>query len=218
VRSFGDKTILDGDLDHRIHNCNGSGEHVRIHVRGVGQVDWSEMPQVVIHTPRAVSVQSNGAVQGAIGRSSSLELHDSGCSAWTVADVAGDAVIHESGAGAIRMGQSSRLDVQLSGAANIHATRVRQNLEARLSGAGGVHIDDLAGAMQAHVSGVGQIKVAGGRATSVRASVSGVGGVEFGGVADSLEASVSGMGNVQVRQVTGSVTKSVSGIGHVRVG
>ena len=218
VRTFGDKTIIDGDLEHRIHGCNGSGDHVRVRVRGVGEVNWSEMPQVVIHTPRDVSLQSNGAVQGAIGRSASLELHDSGCSAWTVADVAGAATIRESGAGSIRMGQSSRLDVHLSGAASIHATRVREDLDASLSGAGGVHVGDLSGAMQARVSGVGQIKVDGGKATSVRASVSGVGGVEFGGVADSLDASVSGMGNVQVRQVTGAVTKSVSGIGHVRIG
>ena len=218
IRTMGDKTIIDGNLDHRIHGCNGSGDHVRIRVRGVGEVNWSEMPQVVIHTPRAVSLQSDGAVQGAIGRSSSLDLHDSGCSAWTVADVAGEARIRESGAGSVRMGQSGRLDIQLSGAASIHATRVRENLDARLSGAGGVKIDSLAGAMQAHVSGVGEIRVADGRATDVRASVSGVGGVVFGGVANNLDASVSGMGNVKVRQVTGSVTKSVSGIGHVTIG
>ena len=77
---------------------------------------------------------------------------------------------------------------------------MRQDLDARLSGAGGVRVDDLAGAMEAHVSGVGQIKVAGGRATSVRASVSGVGGVQFDGVADNLDASISGIGDVQVER------------------
>ena len=217
VRTMGDRTIIDGGLDRRIRGCNGN-ERGKIRVRGVGNVSFDEMPHVVIHTPRAVEVRSDGAVKGVIGRSASLNLRDSGCSSWTVADVAGEAVIRESGAGSIRMGQSARLELQLSGAASIHATRVRENLDARLSGAGGVRIDDLAGAMQAHVSGVGTIKVTGGQASAVRASVSGVGGVEFGGTAASLDASVSGMGNVQVKQVTGSVTKSVSGIGSVRIG
>src|SRR5690349_15562965 len=50
VRSFGGKTIIDGDLHRRIRNCNGNGENVRIHVRDVGDVRWADMPQVVIHT------------------------------------------------------------------------------------------------------------------------------------------------------------------------
>jgi hypothetical protein len=59
------------------------------------------------------------------------------------------------------MGQSARLDVQLSGAANIHATRgAAKALTARLSGAGGVPSTSWAAHMDAHVSGVGQIKVA----------------------------------------------------------
>jgi hypothetical protein len=218
VRTFGDRTIIDGDLRRRIRGCNGSGQNAHVKVRGVGDVRWAQMPQVVIYTPRAVSVSTGGAVQGVIGRSASLDLHNSGCSAWTVADVAGDAKLHESGAGSVRMGASNRLRVQLSGASNVHATRVRQGLDARLSGAGGVRIDNLAGSLDAQVSGVGQIKVAGGRASLVRASVSGIGGVEFDGVADNLDASISGLGGVRVREVTGSVRKSVSGGGSVQVG
>ena len=218
VRTFGDQTIVDGDLHHRIRNCNGSGEHARIRVRDVGEVRYADMPQIVVHTPRAVVVSANGAVQGAVGRSGSLDLHDSGCSAWTVADVAGAARIQSSGAGSVRMGQSSRLDIQLSGAANIHATRVREALDARLSGAGNVRVDEVSGEMDARVSGVGSIQVANGRDTAVRASVSGVGGVEFGGVASSLQASVSGMGHIEIKQVNGPISKSVSGIGHVTIG
>ena len=48
-----------------------------------------------------------------------LELHDSGCSAWVVGDIAGDATVHESGAGSLRMGGVGRFDVRLSGAADI---------------------------------------------------------------------------------------------------
>jgi hypothetical protein len=81
-----------------------------------------------------------------------------------------------------------------------------------------VQLEQLDGALDAHVSGVGRVKVTGGHATNVRASVSGVGGVDFGGVAQNLDASISGFGSVRVNQVTGNVTKSVSGAGHVSVG
>ena len=96
------------------------------------------MPQVVIHTPKAVIVEANGAVYGAVGRSASLDLENSGCSAWTLADVAGDATLRESGAGSVRMGSAGRLQLRLSGAGSVHATQVRQGLDATLSGAGGV--------------------------------------------------------------------------------
>jgi hypothetical protein len=125
-------------------------------------------------------------VFGTVGRSASLDLHNSGCSQWTIADVAGDAALQDSGAGSVKMGAAGRLDLRLSGAGEIHATRVR-GLEASLSGVGSVSIDELAGPMEARVSGVGKIRVANGRAGAVRASVSGMGSVEFGGAADSLD-------------------------------
>lgn len=218
VTTVGDRTVIDGDLRHRVMNCNGMGEKSRVRVRGVGSVVWDEIPQVVIRTPRAVSVSASGAVSGVIGRSGSLDLHNSGCSNWTIADVADGAVLHESGAGSVRMGASERLDVHLSGASHIHATRVRKRMDIQLSGAGGVNVDEVNGAMDARVSGVGHVKVAEGRATYMRASVSGLGGVEFGGVVETLDASISGLGGVRVNEVSGRVTKTVTGGGSVRIG
>jgi hypothetical protein len=219
VNTTAGHTVIDGDLDRKIRDCNGMNDKPRLKVRGVGRVAYEDMPQVVIYTPRAVDLTAGGAVQGAIGRSASLKLRNSGCAAWTIADVAGEAHIHQSGAGAVRMGASEKLDIRLSGAAHIHATRVRQGgLEAQLSGAGGVRVDEVRGPVEARVSGVGQIEVDSGRASMVRASVSGIGQVEFDGSADDLDASISGLGSIRVKEVTGSVTKSVSGGGSVRVG
>lgn len=218
VSVAGGRTLVDGDLRRRIRDCNGMGENARVDVRGVGRVFYAEMPQVVIYTPRDVDLEANGALVGAIGRSAGLELHNSGCANWTIADVAGEAELHQSGAGNVKIGTVGRLDVQLSGAANIHAVGVRDGMDAQLSGAGGVTVDTFGGAMEARVSGVGQIRVADGRATRMRATVSGIGGVEFGGSAQNLEASISGLGNIRVREVTGAVTKSVSGGGRIRIG
>jgi hypothetical protein len=221
VSTVDGRTVIDGGLRHRIRDCRPGGAHPGAWVRGLGRVDEAAMPSIAIRAPRDVVVGSSGAVFGSIGRAGSVELHDSGCSAWTLADVAGDATIHESGAGSVRLGSTGRLDVHLSGAAHVHAVRARQGLAAALSGAGDVELDELGGQtqapMEAQVSGIGKVKVAGGWASTVRASVSGVGGVEFGGVADSLEASISGLGSVRVKNVTGPVTKSVSGAGRVTI-
>lgn len=217
VRTMGGLTVIDGGLRHRIHDCNHHGNRPSASIWGVGHVEGDEIPQVVVRTPRAVSVSANGAVFGAIGRSASVELQDSGCSAWTIADVTGDAEVHSSGAGSVQLGAAGRLNVRLSGAANIHAVRVRQGLESQLSGAGNIQVEDVAGPVEARVSGMGHIRLANGHVTTLRASISGVGGVDFGGVADNLDAGVSGIGSVHVKQVTGQVTKSVSGAGHVTV-
>jgi hypothetical protein len=214
VRTEGSRTVVDGGLFHRIRNCGDS--HTR--VAGVGDISRDERPQLVIHTPQDVSLTTNGAVTGEIGRSASLELNNSGCGSWTIADVAGVVSIHESGAGSIRMGQADRLEAHLSGAGSLHATRLRRGMDVRLSGAGGITVAEASGPIEAQVSGVGRVKVAGGRASTLRASVSGMGGVDFGGVADSLDASISGMGGINVKEVTGQVHKSVSGIGHVNIG
>lgn len=217
VTTAGAVTIVDGGLRHRIRDCHPRADRPSVFVRGVGRVDNDALPQVVIRTPRNVAVASSGAVFGAVGRAASLELRDSGCSAWTIADVAGQASIDESGAGSVRLGSTGRLDVRLSGAAEIHAVAARQGLDAQLSGAGGVSLEDIAGPMDARVSGLGHVRVRGGHAGLVRAAVSGVGGVDFGGSADNLEASISGLGGIHVNRVTGRVTKSVSGLGHVTV-
>lgn len=218
VTVSGDRTIIEGGLDRKIRDCNGMGESARIDVRGVGRVAYADMPQIVIYTPKAVDVGANGAVVGTIGRSASLELQNSGCGSWTIADVAGEAELHQSGAGNVKMGTAGSLDLHISGAGSLRAVAVRDGMDARLSGAGGVTIGSFAGPLEAQVSGVGQIRIDEGRASRIKASVSGIGGVDFGGVAQDLQASISGLGNIRVREVTGSVNKSVSGAGRIKIG
>ena len=218
VRAVGGDAVIDGHLDHRITGCRRKHGASAAHVRGLGSVPYQNVPQVVVRTPRAVSVSANGMVFGTIGRSASLDLRNSGCSDWTIADVAGDATVRDSGAGSVKMGASERLDLRLSGAGEIHALQVRRGLAASLSGVGSVSVDDLAGPMDARVSGVGKIRVANGHAGLLRVSVSGMGSVQFGGAADSLDASISGLGDIRVKQVNGAVRKSVTGGGHVTIG
>ncbi|MBW8816566.1 MAG: DUF2807 domain-containing protein [Caulobacterales bacterium] len=217
IRTRGDRTVIDGGLAFRIHDCHGSGADRRVSVRGVGDVAWDAMPEVVIHTPRAVAAESSGAVFGSIGRSASLDLEESGCSGWTIANVDGAAAVHESGASTVKMGSAGRLDTRISGAGKLYATELK-GLDVIVSGAGLVRVTQLTGSLDAKVSGTGHIDVLDGRVGPMHASVSGIGSVEFGGEADSLDASISGMGSIRVKAVKGPVTKAVSGAGHVSVG
>src|SRR5450432_4254554 len=53
VRTMGSQTVITGNLSHRIYDCHTRGDHPSAWVRGVGEVRYENMPQVVIHMPRA---------------------------------------------------------------------------------------------------------------------------------------------------------------------
>ena len=216
VRTVGGETIIDGDLDRRINNCQGKRDSYAAYVRGVGRVSYDNVPQVVIRTPRAVGQLQRRGVR--YGRSlGEPRLAQPGC----------QRLDHRRrrrrrhrarfrrGLGEDRL--SGRLDLRLSGRGGstprVSARPRGLALRRRL-----VDVDDLAGSMDARVSGVGKIRVTDGHAGAVRASVSGMGSVEFDGAAERLDASISGLGNIRVKHVNGSVSKSVTGGGHVTIG
>jgi hypothetical protein len=218
IRSLGGRTILDGDLGRKIRDCQGRGESSRVTVRGVGEVGWSQMPQVVIYTPRDVDLNAGGAVFGSIGRSNSLRLDNSGCGDWIIANVAQNAKVRQAGSGDTRMGSSGALQVRVAGSGDIAAADVRGGVEISIAGSGDADVKSVNGPLEVNVAGSGDVLVAGGRATTMKVSVAGSGDVDFRGSADSVRARIAGSGDVHVDQVTGEVTKMVMGSGSVRVG
>jgi hypothetical protein len=218
VRIAGDRTILDGDLDRRIRNCRSSGERSQVHVRGVGDIGWAEMPRVVIHTPRDVKVEADGAVFGSVGRSASLELGNSGCGDWTIANVEGAARVSQGGSGDTRMGSSGSLKVRVAGSGDVATADVRGGLDINIAGSGSASVRSVNGPLEVSIAGSGDVDIGSGRATAMRVSVAGSGDVEFGGTADSLRARIAGSGDVHANEVKGEISKSIMGSGSVRVG
>jgi hypothetical protein len=218
VRSFAGRTILDGRLGRRIRDCHGSGENVAVRVRGVGDVAWRDMPQVVIRTPRDVDLDAGGAVWGAVGRSTSLKLGNAGCGDWTVANVEGAMRISQAGSGDTRTGSSGPANVRVAGSGDTVVGDVRGGLDVDIAGSGDVAVASIAGPLDVHVAGSGDVKVAAGRATTMTVSVAGSGDVDFRGTADSLKARIAGSGDVHAREVRGQVSKTVMGSGGVTVG
>ena len=99
VRSMGDKTIVDGNLDRKIKNCHGGDGKARVYVAGIGDIAYDDMPQIVVRMPRDAKVEAGGAVFGSVGKTASLELSNAGCGDWTVGNVAGKMSINVAGSG-----------------------------------------------------------------------------------------------------------------------
>ena len=218
VRTLGDRTILDGDLDRKIRSCRSSGAKASVEVRGAGDFSYDEMPQVVIHTPRNVHLDAGGAVFGAVGRSASLNLGNSGCGDWTIANVEGEARVSQAGSGDTRMGSSGSLKVRVAGSGDVAAADVRGSLDVSIAGSGSANVKSISGPLDVSIAGSGDVAIGGGRATTMKVSVAGSGDVDFRGTADSLRARIAGSGDIHANEVKGEISKSIMGSGSVRVG
>lgn len=217
VRTQGGRTIVDGDLNHKIRNCKG-GDHPVVTVRGIGDIAWNDMPQVVIRTPRDVQVEADGAVFGSVGRSASLDLGNAGCGDWTVANVEGQLKLSQAGSGDARAGSSGTAKLRIAGSGDVATGPVRGALDVNIAGSGGVGVASIDGPVEVRMAGSGDVFIRGGRATTLDVAVAGSGDVDFRGVADSVKARIAGSGDVRVREVRGAVSKSVMGSGGVIVG
>lgn len=218
LRTVGDRTILDGNLDRRIRSCNGSGDSSSVTLRGGQTVGWQDMPQVVIRTPRDANVSAEGAVFGTVGRAASLQLDNAGCGDWILANVEGAARISQAGSGDTRMGSSGNLRVRVAGSGDIAAAAVKSGLDINIAGSGSARVTSASGPLEISVAGSGDVVIGGGAASEIKASIAGSGDIEFLGAASSLRARIAGSGDIRVGAVTGEVSKSVIGSGAVRVG
>jgi hypothetical protein len=218
VRTFGGRTIVDGRLGRRVRDCHGSGENVSVRVRGLGDIAWRDMPQVVIHTPRDVDVDVGEAVWGSVGRSASLKLGNAGCGDWTVGNVEGAMRISQAGSGDTRTGSAGEAKVRVAGSGDTVVGDIHGRLDVDIAGSGDVNVASVSGPLDVHVAGSGDVKVASGHATAMTVAVAGSGNVDFRGVAESLKARIAGSGDIRAKQVTGPVSKTVMGSGGVTIG
>lgn len=218
IRTMGGKTIIDGDLDRKIRNCNSEGGQVSVRVGGVGTVRYEDMPQVVIRTPKDAQVEAGGAVFGTVGKSASLELSNAGCGDWTVANVEGRLKLNQAGSGDSRVGSAGQATLRVAGSGDIKTKDIRGALDIDIAGSGDVWSASVSGPLDVKIAGSGGVTVAGGRADAMTVSVAGSGDVSFSGTAQTLKARIAGSGDVHVKSVKGEVSKSIVGSGGVTIG
>ena len=218
IYSSGHDVIVDGGLGLRPHGCHSVFGKPAAMIWGIGSVGFEDMPQVVVRTPMDVRVAAGDSVFGSIGRSASVDLSNSGCGDWVVANVTGPMRLRLSGSGDARTGSAGSATLRISGSGDITTRDIHGGLDAVTSGSGAIAAASLNGPFHANVAGSGDIAAGHGSATEMAVSVSGSGDISFGGVAQSLDASIAGSGDITVAKVTGSVSKHVAGSGDVRVG
>ena len=216
------RTVVDGGYRHGffggILNCNTVGGRPRVVVGGVGVIGYDSMAQVVVRVPMDAKVAGSGAVFGAIGRSSSLDLSAAGCGDWTVADVGGRFALSNAGSGDVHAGTAGLIHVSTSGSGDVFTHAVSGGVEAAIAGSSDIRIAQVSGPVKVRISGSGDLNIDSGHAPDLSASIAGSGDVTFHGVADTLNASIAGSGDVNVSHVTGTVKKSIVGSGDVNVG
>lgn len=218
VSTMGDETIVDGNLGfNKIANCRTTNGQTFVKVRGVGDVAWDDIPQIIVHTPMDAKVKAGGAVWGSVGRSSSLELGNAGCGDWTVGNVDGALKISDAGSGDIKAGSAGSLQISIAGSGDIDTQGISGDASASIAGSGDVEIAWVTGNLTAKIAGSGDVTVNGGTAKAVSASIAGSGDVDFKGEAGSVSAKIAGSGDVRLLKVSGPVAKSVVGSGSVYV-
>jgi len=219
IRKNGSDVTVDGGLRrNRINGCNTVMGKTVVHVRGVGDVKWEDIPQIVVRVPMDAEVGAAGAVFGSVGRTDRLELSNAGCGDWTVANVKGKLELSQAGSGDTKAGSAGSAEINIAGSGDVKTQEIGGDLEVNIAGSGGVTAASVNGKLEANIAGSGDVTVNGGRSRSVEVSIMGSGDVDFGGEADTAEVSVAGSGDVRIAKVNGPVHKSVAGSGEVNIG
>ena len=218
VEKKGDRTIIDGGLKwNKIRNCRGTQETASADIRDMGTIQYKDMPEVIIYTPRDVDLGTSGAVWGYIGRSSSVDFSNAGCGDWTIGNVAGELDISQAGSGDVLAGNVGGLDLSVAGSGDTRLKNVTGKADISIAGSGNVIMTSLNGDLDVSVAGSGDIRIFGGRAANIDVSVAGSGDIRFAGEATRVDASFMGTGDLWVTKA-GSVGKHVMGQGAVHVG
>lgn len=233
VTRVGNEVRIDGGLRRRgflnrsngIRECRSGPENAQrpgdgasVEVRDLGRINISDAPLIVIRTPRQVNVSASGAVFGSVGRgASSVDLGNSGCGVWNVANTEGPVSLSIAGSGDIRAGTSTSLDISIAGSGSTR-TGATRGLDVAIAGSGDVVVARIDGPMDVSVAGSGDVVVRDGTSPDVDISIAGSGDVNFGGVAVDVDVSIMGGGDVTIARATGAVSRSVAGSGDIRIG
>lgn len=209
-----------GTLPAKIDGCSGfkpGAAKGTVKFKGRRNVSVADLPVITLRTPMDVELSVDGAALGSIGQARSVKLRTERCGAWSAVGTSGAFDTATEGMGDVTVGRTGSLRVSIEGMGDVIAGPTGA-LTADLEGMGNVRLAELNGPADIEVAGMGGVKIAQGRATVFKASLSGMGGVRFDGTADRVEASVDGMGQVKVLKANGPVARRISGFGRVKVG
>ena len=205
IRKEDGRVVVSGDLGGRLRWlgfgfgmwCGGSGHHDRVRVHG-RWMDVDALPQVIVRTPLDAEVAAVGVVFGAVGRSDSLILSNTGCGDWTVANVKGPLTVNEAGSGDVRAGSTGGLPVHSAGSGAIYAQAVTGPMDVKIAGSGDVVASSLTGPLDVFTAGSGDVRIAAGEISTMAVHIAGSGDVRVGRVMGPVSRHVMGSGSVEI--------------------
>lgn len=218
VRVEGDHVLIDGGLRNRLRGCGTMAGVRQVRIANVGNVPESELPHIVIHTPRNLRLAVGGAVFADIGASDGGDLALNGCGDASVGAANGDLNLALNGSGDAHTGRvQGRLNAVLNGSGSLRVDGAGATGNLVLNGSGDVVVGDVGGQVNALVNGSGSMRVGdAGHDATVR--LSGSGDIDVGAISGSLSAQLNGSGSVEVASVQGeSADLSLSSSGDLVV-
>jgi hypothetical protein len=216
VTREGGRAVVTGGVE--VGACAEVGGRMRVGLRGGGEAELAEAPEVIVRAPRTFSVSgSDSGLIGEIGQTDELDIRQGGCGIWDVADVEGTLRAQFSGGARLTGDAAGAAQLGASGGGLVTIEAVA-DLVAEASGGGVIRVGTVRGDVEAIASGGGRIEIAGGEATTLRAEASGGGRVVHGGTVGALSATATGGGQIEVAEVESVISRSASGGGQVVVG
>ena len=207
----GDHVVVDGHLANRLHHCGQNSADVR----GYSDITTEQMPQIVVHSPRALHVSYSGAGLAEIGPAQSLDLDFNGCGAATAGDVSGQLKVNLAGSGRFHAGAAHDLDANVAGSGDIFTGAVADGAHLDIGGSGTITMASLNGALNSHGAGSGGVTISGGSVTTADIDLAGSGGVSVAAPIQTLKVSIVGSGDVNVNGAVGNVDASIAGSGGI---
>ncbi|MBI3437094.1 MAG: DUF2807 domain-containing protein [Proteobacteria bacterium] len=229
----GEDIVVDGHLANRV-DCDDAGG---ADLRGYSRVALADLPQIVVHAPRTLHVDFDGAGLAEVGPSQSLHLEVSGCGSANAADVAGALGVDVRGSGHVQAGAAHGLNANIMGSGGLTTGAIADSADVSVFGSGSVTVASLTGTLKSSSHGSGDINVLTGTITTaefetfgsgganvsapiqhLRASIHGSGDIEVNGAVGDVDAAIYGSGAVHATSITGAIHKQTMGSGDVTSG
>jgi hypothetical protein len=212
-------TVLGGLTREQLKNCHASsGKKSKVKL-GMWKRGYKveDLPTVTVRVPRDIAIVADGAIMGEIGPSRNLALRQERCGDWKVGDVSGSLQLDMEGWSDVNIGTVGAANVNLEGLGDISVASTR-SLTANLEGMGDLTVGSVSGPVDVSLQGMGDVRIRGGRATTLKVRLEGMGDMRFDGVADTVDASTDGFGDIVIAKATGEVHSNKSGFGKIRIG
>jgi hypothetical protein len=207
----GDNIVVDGRMANRVDCDEANGADLD----GYGRVALTDLPQIVVHAPRSLHVDYDGAGLAEVGPSQALHLEVSGCGGANAADVAEALEVDVRGSGRVQAGAAHSLNADVMGSGGLTTGAIVDGADVSVFGSGSVTVASVTGTLKSSSHGSGDVTVSAGSITNAEINTFGSGGATITAPIQQLKASIHGSGDIEVHGAVGDVDASIVGSGSV---